>query len=142
MIAGEINDDTASIGVPRLPTPPPPAPIIIADPSHRRRGQVVRVQSPRALEPIVIQAPSSRSSSRSQTYVPHEPVVYQTETRYSRRTDATGRELDSVISDFSSIVIIVCVSLSQAFNLSKPPFCASPGYLPCLSIYRDARVGS
>jgi len=113
VIAGEINDDTASIGVPRLPTPPP-APIIIADPSHRRRSQVVRVQSPGAPEPspTVIQVPSSRSSSRSPTYVP-QPVMDHAETGVYYGSNATARELESVINDFSSIVIIVCVSLSS-----------------------------
>jgi hypothetical protein len=113
----EPMDDTASIvPVPLSPPPPLPpvsAPIeVIMDPSGRR-GRIVRVQSPGppGPSPIIIQAPSSRSSSRSRTYVAQPQGVYQAETGYSRRTDATGRELESVISDFSSIVIIVRGSL-------------------------------
>ena len=107
VIAGEIDDDTGSIG----PTPP----MDITDLSRRRRGH--RGQGPWAPErgPTVIQIPS-RSSSRSRAYVP-QPVMYQVETR-RHATDATGQELESVISDFSSVVIIVCISLSSF----QPPF--------------------
>jgi hypothetical protein len=134
---GEPIYDTASVGPIPL-SPPPPAPIIIMDgPSHRRRGQTVRVQSPGASgpTPIIIQPPasSSRSSSRSRTYLA-QPVAYQAETGYSRRTDATGRELESVISDFSSIVIIVRVFRTHinyffTFVVCLPRLPSSPQYL-------------
>ena len=107
-IPGEPMDDTTSIA----PVPIPP--IVIMNPSPRR-GQIVRVQSPEAPgEPsrVVIQVPTSSSSSSSRrglgsAYFASQPVV--AETGYSRRTDATGRELESVISDFLSIIIIVRV---------------------------------
>jgi hypothetical protein len=149
-IPGEPMDDTASvvpIQVPLSPPPPPPppaVPIVIMDgPPPRRRGRIVRVQSPEAPEPspVIIQVPTSRSSSRSETYLAQPQGVYHAETGYSRRTDATGRELESVISDFSSIVIVVRIfQLTQITFL--PLLFVCPGYLPCLSIYRDARVGS
>ena len=112
---GEPIDDTASVGPIPL-SPPPPAPTIIMDgPSHRRRGQTVRVLSPgpSGPSPVVIQVPSPRSSrSRSPTYIAQP--YYD-----SHRTDATARELESVISDFSSIVIIVCISLKLSTLVSR-----------------------
>lgn len=117
---GEPIDDTASVGPIPL-SPPPPAPTIIMDgPSHRRRGQTVRVLSPGppGLSPVVIHVPPSRSSSRSRTpprvSYPVQPGPYYE----SRQTDATARELESVISDFSSIVIIVCISLKLSTLVS------------------------
>lgn len=119
-IPGEPMDDTASIvPVPLSPLPPrPPTPVFIMDPPHRGRDQVVRVQSPGppGPRPVVIQVPSSRSSSRNQTYVARQR--YNSD---SRRTDATAQELESVISDFSSIVIIVRLSL-KFLTLVKPLF--------------------
>jgi hypothetical protein len=68
------------------------------NPSEPRSRQVY-VQSPRA-SPIVIPTtvPRSRSSSRDR---------YNTGISRHGRTDVTGQELESVIEDFSSIVIIV-----------------------------------
>jgi hypothetical protein len=97
--------------IPASPEYPPPGvtPILWQpNPGEQRPRQVVRVQSP-SRSPIVIQVPPSRSSSRDR----YDNV----DTGISRhgRTDATGQELESVISDFSSIVIIVGGSFSKIF---------------------------
>jgi len=102
--------DNGPIIIPASPDHPPPGIIVIPrQPSSRehRPRQVVRLQSP-SRSPIIIQPAPSRSSSGDRYH-------NQAETRVSRRTDATGRELECVISDFSSIVIIV-----GAFLLAEP----------------------
>jgi len=116
-IPGERNGDTASIGA---IAPPPPT--VVHTTELPRGSRTVRMHSP----VTIVQPPRSRSrsSSRSRTYMdqPPGPIIHvappspaQFVSGYSRRrllsgaTNATGRELESVISDFSSIVIIVCV---------------------------------
>ena len=93
--------DNGPIIIPASPQHPPPGvtPILWQpSPGEQHPRQVVRVQSP-SRSPVVIQVAPSRSSSRDR--------YDHAETRVSRRTDATGQELESVIHDFSSIVIIV-----------------------------------
>jgi hypothetical protein len=92
-----------SPGVVTIPWQPNPG-----GPGQRPR-QVVRLQSP-SRSPIILQAAArSRSSSRDR--------YNNVDTGISRhgRTDATGQELESVISDFSSIVIIVGGFFSKNF---------------------------
>ena len=114
-------------------TPIPWQPI----PGDQHPRQVVQLQSPRTT-PIIIQAPRSRSSSRDR--------YNNVDSGISRhgRTDATGQELESVIEDFSSIVIIVSLlffsflfSLSFIFLIFHYRF---PGHLPRFCIHRDART--
>jgi len=110
----EPNGDTTGTGA----VPPPP--------QGRPR---VRVQSPRPASPVpspVIHQGPTRPTSFSPTYVvdpytgsqPYNPASWSRPTVYpgydtyapatgvSRYTDAASRELQSVISDFSTIVII------------------------------------
>ena len=84
------------------------------NPGEQRPHQVVQLQSPRR-SPIIIQAARSRSSSIDRREVPEPTLLY----RPSGVTDGTGQELESVIEDFSSIVIIVSAcffSLSFIFD--------------------------
>jgi hypothetical protein len=100
------------------------------NPGEQRPRQVVHLQSPRT-SPIIIQAARSRSSSR-------DPYVVDSGISRHGRTDATGQELESVIDDFSSIVIIVGDFLSfLLFLTSQFRFI---GHLPRLCIDRDART--
>lgn len=93
-----------------MPSPyivPQQPPTIMVPASGRRRSS--------HLGPVVIHSPTpsitrSRSSSPSRTMVSEPGIFRRTfsrRTALTHRTDATGQELDSVISDFSSIVIIV-----------------------------------
>ena len=113
-----------------IPDYPPPGVVTIPwqpNPGVLRPRQAVRLQSP-SRSPIIIQPARSRSSSRDR--------YNNVDTGISRhgRTDATGQELESVISDFSSIVIIVgpfffeelSLISDLSISLSRPP--SSPLY--------------
>lgn len=89
--------DNGSIVIPAGPEPPPGVVTIPWQPSPgepgQRSRQVVRLQSPRG-SPIIHVIPSGGEY---------------------RPSDVTGRELESVIKDFSSIVIIVGAFFSKSF---------------------------
>ena len=131
--------DNGPIVIPASPDHPPPGVITIpwqpnGNPGGlgQRPRQFVRLQSP-SRSPIIIQPARSRSSSRDR--------YNNVDTGFSRhrRSDATGRELESVISDFSSIVIIVGAFFSKKLLILISRYCLQ-GHLPRLCIHRDART--
>ena len=108
---------------------PPPGPILWQpNPGEHRPRQVVRMQS----SPVIIQAARSRSPSRDR---------YNINTVVDMGISQTNaQELESVIDDFSSIVIIVGVFFLKphfSYLTSRYRF---QGHLPRLGIHRDART--
>ena len=135
----EANNDPLFIPASQDHPPPGVTPILWHPNPGEQRHRHVRLQSP-SPTPIIIQPARSRSSSIDR----YDNVDTGTSRRrtHSGRTDATYgtvQELESVIEDFSSIVIIVGAFFSEElffyFDLSQYRFL---GHLPRFCIHRDA----
>ena len=112
--------------------PPPGITPIMWQPNPGEQLPHQVIQLPRR-SPIIIPAVRSRSSSRERRDIPESTLFYRTSGR---------KELESVIGDFSSIVIIVSSIFFRFLSFLISHYRFLIGNLPRLCVHRHARTRS